>query len=174
MSGALLIFREDQQCGIQRKAQTLYVSENCIVRKRGARRSGILILDDVAVSDSLQELIPLVLQVGEVSGIDETQLHFGCHSESFEFLSLKVRADQNLPVVCEADQELVEKRVKVRGKEEPVIAVQPLIPRLTVFPGLRMTCPEALQAPQHRSRRSGLPRSLQDGCDKAADRTVRS
>lgn len=72
MSGALLIFREDQQCGIQRKAQTLYVSENCIVRKRGARRSGILILDDVAVSDSLQELIPLVLQVGEVSGIDET------------------------------------------------------------------------------------------------------
>ena len=142
MSGALLIFREDQQCGIQRKAQTLYVSENCIVRKRGARRSGILILDDVAVSDSLQELIPLVLQVGEVSGIDETQLHFGCHSESFEFLSLKVRADQNLPVVCEADQELVEKRVKVRGKEEPVIAVQPLIPRLTVFPGLRMTCPK--------------------------------
>ena len=73
---------------------------------------------------------------GKVLWVDFLQMQICIDPHKFEFAEVEARCDQDLAIICKADQEFIEESIQGHAKQKAVIGTETLFSTLTFSPRL--------------------------------------
>ena len=82
---------------------------------------------------------------GQVLWVDFLQMQICIDPHKFELAEVEARCDQDLAIICKADQELVEEGIQGHAQKEAVIGAETLLGTLTFSPRLSVAGAQELR-----------------------------